>query len=155
MTRTPSAPSADSAAALRDRLLAMRAELVETMVRDGFSAGLGALLAQIAAALAALDNAPQSLAERVFADGEPTAGASNSANRQTSLLTAIGTVRAVLADNGEAIRLTIYDGAAALGAAVLDPLRAVGLGAELIAAALLKLAEAAIKTDMRPRDGEM
>ncbi|MGH7054939.1 MAG: hypothetical protein ACREFA_14145 [Stellaceae bacterium] len=42
----------------------MRSDLIETMVRDGFSSGTGALLAQIAAALDALDNASQSLAER-------------------------------------------------------------------------------------------
>jgi hypothetical protein len=40
----------------------MRAELVEAMIRDGYSAGIGALLAGIAAALDALDcDQPSSL----------------------------------------------------------------------------------------------
>ncbi|MGH7100395.1 MAG: hypothetical protein ACREE4_22495 [Stellaceae bacterium] len=62
MTVRRSAPS--PRAALRTRLEQMRSDLIETMVRDGFSSGTGALLAQIAAALDALDNASQSLAER-------------------------------------------------------------------------------------------
>jgi hypothetical protein len=50
MTDTP-----DPRAALRARLLDMQAGLVETMLRDGYSAGLGTMLAGINAALAALD----------------------------------------------------------------------------------------------------
>lgn len=50
----------DPRTALRTRLVEMREEIVETMVRDGFSAGRGALLAQIAATLAALDKPQES-----------------------------------------------------------------------------------------------
>lgn len=49
----------------------MRAELIAEMIVTGFSAGLGALLAQLAAALDALDKAPQNATERENAAGPP------------------------------------------------------------------------------------
>jgi hypothetical protein len=54
-SRAMTEPATDPRAALRERLLAMLADLVETMLRDGYSAGLGATLAGIAAVLDALD----------------------------------------------------------------------------------------------------
>jgi hypothetical protein len=54
------------------RLLASRAEIVDSMIRDGYSAGAGALLAGIAAALDALAEA----------QGGPQ-GAGNNAARKT------------------------------------------------------------------------
>lgn len=47
--------------------------------------------------------------------------------------------RAVVADDGEAIRLTLYRGAEALGEAELDPVRAVMLAADLLLAARVRL----------------
>jgi hypothetical protein len=48
-------PAADPCAAFRERLHAMRAELVAAMVHDGYSAGMGATPAGVPAALDALD----------------------------------------------------------------------------------------------------
>lgn len=47
--------------------------------------------------------------------------------------------RAVVANNGEAIRLTLYGPAGALGEVALDPARAVGLASDLLAAARRRL----------------
>ena len=52
MIPDPTAP--DPRAELRERLEAMRADLVAAMMRDGYSGGMGAMLAGIAAALDAL-----------------------------------------------------------------------------------------------------
>lgn len=112
----------------------MRAELIAEMIATGFSAGLGALLAQLAAALDALDKAPQNATERENAAGPPR-GESETANRAASPLPAIDALRAVLADDNETIRLTLYSGAEALASVPLDPARAVALAAELCAAA--------------------
>jgi hypothetical protein len=47
--------------------------------------------------------------------------------------------RAVVADDGREIRLTVYTKAAAAAAVVLDPVRAIGIAGELIEAPLPKL----------------
>jgi Holliday junction resolvase len=49
--------------------------------------------------------------------------------------------RAVLADDGETVRLVIFDNGSALAEALLDPARAVGLAGELIEAAHRRLAQ--------------
>jgi hypothetical protein len=67
--------------ALRERLAAMRAGLVETMARDGYSAGAGALLAGIAAAL---DEAQGSPVARVPAGGQPKCRAERSRARSAA-----------------------------------------------------------------------
>lgn len=106
----------------------MRAKLIAEIIATGFSAGLGALLAQLAAALDALDKAPQNAAG-------PPQGESETAYRAASPLPAIDALHAVLADDNETIRLTLYSGAEALASVPLDPARAVALAAELCAAA--------------------
>jgi hypothetical protein len=52
--------------------------------------------------------------------------------------------RAVLQDDGRAIRLVLFYGAAALGIAALDPVSAIGLAGELLAAAHRRLADPAV-----------
>jgi hypothetical protein len=47
--------------------------------------------------------------------------------------------RAVVNDDGRAIRLILYSGAGTVAPMVLDPLRAVALAQRLIEAALLRL----------------
>ena len=49
--------------------------------------------------------------------------------------------RVVLTDNGEAIRLTLYEAGDRAGSVTLDPLRAIGLAGELVAAGLRRLHE--------------
>jgi hypothetical protein len=51
----------------------------------------------------------------------------------------IGADGAVLSDDNRAIRLALYDGYHCIGTVALDPVRVVGLGAELIAAAHRRL----------------
>ena len=55
---------ADPVADLRGRLLAMRADLVTALLRNGYSAGIGALLAGLNAALDALGGARKPAGER-------------------------------------------------------------------------------------------
>lgn len=117
----------DPRADLCTRLEKMRAELVETMVRDGFTAGVGALLTQIAAALAVLAEPP----------GSPSAHENSAVCASTgkSASASVGPpARAVLADDNVTVRLTIYSGAAALGEAELDSVHAVRIAGELLAA---------------------
>lgn len=52
---------------------------------------------------------------------------------------AIDALRAVLTDDNETIRLTLYSGAEALASVPLDPARAVALAAELCPAARRRL----------------
>ena len=107
----PSVP--DALAALRDRLLALRADLVRQLAAsDALDAGLLTLVGHVGAALDALDAAP---ADAALAE------------------------RAVVTDDGEAIRLASYTGAARVAVVELDAARAVRLAGELIAAAVRRL----------------
>jgi hypothetical protein len=95
--------------ALRAQLLAMRGEGIDRIVKRGLSS----TLAVITELLATLDELPN--------DAEP-------ANSAT------------VSDKGHEIRLIFYSGEAGAAAAVeLDPVAAIGIAAELIAAALPKL----------------
>lgn len=123
---------ADPRVALCDRLAEMRAAIVAEMVRAGFSAGAGALLGQIAAAMDAIKIAPGSLPAQGNAEG--CAG-----TKKSLPLPPAPAVRAVLADDGEAMRLILY-GEGPPVAATLDPVRAIGLAGELVAAAHRRLA---------------
>jgi len=100
-------------ASLRSRLIDMRADTLRHLAEaDVINGGYLTLLAGSSAALEMLD-----AAER----GDAVAD------------------RAIVADDGQ-IRLMLYDGAGAVAAIVLDPVRAVRLAGRLIAAALPKLA---------------
>jgi hypothetical protein len=99
-------------AKLRARLIAMRAELIEWLMRDGIEGGVLSLMAGIGTTLEALDAMP--------ADAVPAA-------------------RAIVADARREIRLTLYGQAGPAAAVALDPVRAVALAGELIAAALPRL----------------
>lgn len=101
-------------AELRHRLLAMRAELVEQMTRDRIEGGSLTLLAGINAAIEACEAA---------AEAPDTVPAG----------------RAVVSDDGEAIRLTLYSEAVAVSAVTLAPRRTVALASDLLSAALLRL----------------
>jgi hypothetical protein len=105
----------DDRAELRSLLIAMRAELVERLTRDKIEAGTLALLAGINAAIEATKAPAEALRDRVE-------------HRH-----------AVLADDGEANRLAIYNDAGAVAVVMLDPVCAIGLAAKLIAAAPPKL----------------
>ncbi len=50
---------ADLCAALRERLVFMRGELIERLVRGGIDAGMLSLLGSVGAALAAIDAVPE------------------------------------------------------------------------------------------------
>ncbi len=93
----------------------MRAELIERMACDKIEAGTFALLAGINAAIEACEAAAGLPADTVE------------------------TGRAVLADDGAAITLTLYCEAEVVAAVILPPRRAVDLAGELIAAALPRL----------------
>jgi hypothetical protein len=56
--RAEEGPAPDLRAALRARLVIMRGELVEMLVRKGVDGGMIALLGSVGAALEALDRAP-------------------------------------------------------------------------------------------------
>lgn len=122
----------DPRAALCDRLAEMRAAIVAGMIESGFSAGAGALLAQIGAAMDAIKIAPGSPPAHESAEG--CAG-----TKKSLPLPPAPAVRAVLADDGEAMRLILYGDGPPVAAA-LDPVRAVGLAGEIIAAAHRRLA---------------
>jgi hypothetical protein len=103
----------DAAAALRARLLALRADTLRQLDdADVISPGFLALMAGIHAALDALDAMP--------VDAEPAD-------------------RAVLVDDGETIRLVSYTEARAVATVALSPRCAIGLAGELIAAAHRRL----------------
>jgi hypothetical protein len=109
----------DLRAALRARLLYMRAELVEMLVRKGVpDGGMIALLGSVGAALDALDRAP--------VDAEPAA-------------------RAVVSEDGNRTVLMLYreDGAAA--AVELDPEHAVELARRLLDASSARLRRTAVE----------
>ncbi len=108
-------PQLDNRSELRARLVAMRAKLVERLACDKIEGGTLALLAGINAAI-----------EACLAAVKPPADM-------------LETGRAVLADDGAAITLTLYSGAKAVATITLDPVRAVRLAAKLIALALPKL----------------
>jgi hypothetical protein len=103
------------------------------MLRDGFSSGTGRLLAELAAAIAALDAAPG------VADVCSTILHNTTRSPPPAPAVAAAGERAVLADDNRTIMLTLYRGADTLVAVVLSPLHALGLGAELIAAAHRRL----------------
>jgi hypothetical protein len=105
-------PATGEVAALRARLVATHAELIEWMVRDGIEGGTLALLAGIGATLKALAAIP--------ADIAPAA-------------------RAIVSDGGGKIWLTLYGEAGAIATVTLASCRAVALAGELIAAALPRL----------------
>ncbi len=108
-------PCLDGRTWLRAHLIAMRAEPVNWLVRDGIEGGTLALWAGINAAIEATEAAVEAPAVMVAA------------------------VRAVVSNDGRLIRLTVYREARAVAAVTLAPRRAVALAGELIAAALPKL----------------
>jgi hypothetical protein len=98
---------------LRDRLLEMRADLLRQLDEaERVEPAWLMLLAGIAAGLAAVDALP------VCTDPAE---------------------RAVVSDDGTALRLVVYRGAEAISQVALDPTRAVRLAGELIAAASVRL----------------
>jgi hypothetical protein len=105
--RAEGGPAPDLRAELRGRLVYMRAELVEMLVRKGVDGGMVALLGSGGAALEAIDRMP--------VDADPAA-------------------RAVVSDDGVRTVLTLYreDGAAA--AVELEPEHAVELARRLLEA---------------------
>ena len=96
---------------LRDRLLGMRAVLLAGLEKQ-IDAGHLALLAGINAALLAAD------AQAVAAEDA---------------------ARAIVADDGSAIRLVLYREDEAVAAVTVNPVRAIALAGDLIAAAAPKL----------------
>jgi hypothetical protein len=100
--------------ALRDRLIALRADTLRQLAGADFLVpGFLQLLAGINAAMVALDAVPPE--DAALAD------------------------RAIIADDGREIRLTLFTGVGAVAAVALNPQRAVDLAGKLIAAALPKL----------------
>ena len=100
----------DALAALRGRLLDMRADLVEQLAAaDHLDAGLVALLGDVGAALADLDGLEDCVAATVD--------------------------RAVVSDDGRDIRLVSYIGRVAVASAKIDAVRAVRLARGLLDAA--------------------
>jgi hypothetical protein len=98
---------------LRPRLLVLRADALDRLAEaDGIDGGMLALLGNVGAALDALDAVP--------VDAAPVE-------------------RAVVVDDGTAIRLVLYDAAGAVAAVVIEPARAVRLAGELIASARHRL----------------
>jgi hypothetical protein len=104
---------ADRRDALRARLVYIQAELVEMLARNEIDGGMLALLGGVGAAVAAVDRMP-----------DPKAAPAT---------------RAAVADDGQAIMLTLYDNTGHVAAAELDPLRTVALVGRLLEAALLRL----------------
>jgi hypothetical protein len=105
----PAKPKGGLLEAPKDRLLRMRDEEFVKMVRRGQLPRIAA----IDAALAALDEA--------LTEWEPAS-------------------RAMVTDDGQTtIRMTLYDETGAVAAVELSPVRAVGIAAELIEAALSRL----------------
>jgi hypothetical protein len=101
-------------ARLRDRLIELRDDVLNRMLRRGaVEPGHLPLIAGINATLDAIDEMP--------------VGAETAA-------------RAVVGDDGREITLTLYADAGAVAAVALDPVRAVALAQRLIAAALPRLA---------------
>ncbi len=100
---------------LHARLIAMRAKLLKWLVRDGIEGGTLARLAGINAAIEACEAVANLSADAVEAGS------------------------AVVADDGREIRLTLHTEAGVDATVALDPLRAVTLSGELIAAALPRL----------------
>ena len=131
--------AADPRPDVRERLVAMRGELVARLVAEGPSGGTLALLADCEIALAALDKAQGSPLMHESGDPVTTTGNHPSPNSARILL-AKSDVRAALLDDGASeLRLVIFDRAGALAAISLDPVRAVGLAGELIVAAHARL----------------
>ncbi|HJU20601.1 MAG TPA: hypothetical protein VJ770_29480 [Stellaceae bacterium] len=134
--------AADPYASLRERLLAMRAEMVKRMVRDGFSSGIGRMLSELAAAIDALDAAGSPYA-RTPADGSIDAGQSVPPHQQPPERAGSGIrYRVVVAGDDSTIALTLYDGREVLGTIALDPVHVIGLGVELIRAGHIRLSRA-------------
>jgi hypothetical protein len=94
---------------LRARLVEIRAELIETLTRDGIDGGVLALFGNVGGALDALDRMP--------VEAEPA-------------------LRAVVSDDGAGIRLTLHSEDGAAAAATLTPIRAIGFATRLLDAAL-------------------
>jgi hypothetical protein len=151
---------------LRERLLAMRASLVDGMAAaPHLDGGHLALLGHVGAALAAVDaestthkvklepatgrstnNDPRrnlyseyklSGADYKLApDAEPTQIKSELSHIAPAVAPAVASERAAVADDGHSIILTIYRGPDALAAVALPPARALWLAGELLAAGL-------------------
>lgn len=106
---------------LRERLVEMRAGLIEGLTTaPHIDGGYLRLLGDVCAALAAVDaaRAPKGVTTIVIPLAE----------------------RAIVADDGRSIHLTMYRGAETLAGASLTPLRALQLGHELIAAGMSRAA---------------
>jgi hypothetical protein len=104
---------------LRARLVHMRAELVEMLIRKGVpDGGMIALLGSVGAALEALDRAP--------VEAEPAD-------------------RAVVSDDGYRTVLMLYRENGAAAAVELDPEHAVDLAGRLLAAASARLWRTAVE----------
>jgi hypothetical protein len=115
------APAPDLRAELRTKLVHMRAELIEMLVRKGVpDGGMLALLGSVGAALESIDRMPP-------VDAEPAA-------------------RAVVSDDGIRTLLTLYreDGAAA--AVELNPEHAVELARRLLEASSARLWRTTVAT---------
>jgi hypothetical protein len=97
---------------LRQRPINMRAELIETLARDGIDGGMLAFLGNVGAALDEFDRMP---VEAKLA------------------------VRAVVSDDGTRIRLTLYSEAGDEAGVTLTPSRAVMLADRLIGVAVPRL----------------
>ena len=104
--------TAPERAALLAALRGRRDDLLEALGRDGLDHGFLRLLADTAAAIAVIGEHP--------VDAPPAE-------------------RAVVADDGDEIRLCLYREAEPLSAVVLDPLAAIGLAERLIDAAQHRL----------------
>jgi hypothetical protein len=110
-------PCLDDHAGLRPYLIAMRGGLVNWLVRDGIEDSTLALLADVGAAIGACGPAAEPPADMVaMAETAPTSLGS-----------------------GSVIAAPSSDSTARPGAIALDSVRAVGLAARLIAAALPRL----------------
>jgi hypothetical protein len=110
--REPTTSSPDAHAphsALRSDLVAMRTDLVERLAHDGINAGFLQLLADVNAAIEALDAVPPE-------DAAPAD-------------------RAVITDDGREIRLAVYTGPDRVASVTLSPRRALAIAGQMIAAA--------------------
>jgi hypothetical protein len=114
--------NADPATEMRERLRPMRASLVASLLRNGYSSGAGRMLGELATTIAALD----------------TVACSDSAIDTPATLPATGE-RAIVADDNRTITLTLYRGREALAAAEIEPAHAIQIAGELLAAARRRL----------------
>jgi hypothetical protein len=107
-------PNNDRSARLRERLIELRAEMLDRMIRRGaVEPGHLPLIAGINAALETLDT--------------------------MSVETTSAAARVVVSDDGSTIRLTLYSEAGAIATVALDPIRARALARRLVDAAVPRL----------------